>query len=71
MKTLHKPASEKELAAIEAVKAAIKALPRTIHMHVDNGDGVVEFWKAHSPGRSHGVSTPLRRKQAFNNNFRW
>lgn len=71
MKVPHKPATAKELAAIDAVKAAIKALPKNIHMGIDDSDGVVEFWKSHSPCSSHRVSTPLRRKQAFNNSFRW
>jgi hypothetical protein len=65
----YKPATEKELAAIEAVKAAIKALPRALHMSVDDSDGVVEFWKAHSAGGAHGFGTPLRCKAAFNNTY--
>ena len=63
----YKPATEKELAAIEAVKAAIRSLPKTLHMSVDEFDGVVEFWKANSPSSAHGVGTPLRCKAAFNN----
>ena len=63
----YKPATDKELAAIEAVKAAIKALPRSIYMSVDESDGVVDFWKPHTRSAAHGVGTPLRRKQAFNN----
>ena len=66
----YKPATEKELAAIEAVKAAIKALPRTLHMSVDDFDGVVNFWKAHSRSGAHGVGTPLRCKSAFSNTYR-
>ena len=66
-----KPATARELAAIEAVKAALKALPRSIHMHVDDVDGVVEFWKAHSPSSSHAVGKPLRCKHAFNNTRSW
>lgn len=71
MSEKYKPATARELAAIEAVKAAIKALPRSIYMSVDDHDGVVEFWKPHRPGSAHGVGTPLRRKQAFNNSMRW
>ena len=70
MSEKYKPATDKELAAIEAVKAAIRALPRSIYMSVDDDDGVVEFWKPHTRNASHEVGTPLRRKQAFNNNFR-
>lgn len=66
-----KPATARELAAIEAVKAAIKALPSSIHMTVDDYDGVVEFWKAHSRSSSHGVGKPLRCKRAFNNTRSW
>lgn len=64
-----RPATEKELAAIEAVKVAIKALPRTIYMSVED-DCEVHFWKPHAPGSAHGVGTPLRRRQAFTNNWR-
>lgn len=39
------PCSEKEKAAIEAVKAAVKALPRGIKMGVEQFDGTLEFWK--------------------------
>lgn len=66
----YKPATEKELAAIEAVKVAIKALPRTLHMSVDDSDGIVNFWKASSPCRAYVVGTPLRCKSAFNNTYR-
>lgn len=66
-----KPATARELAAIEAVKAAIKALPNSIHMTVDDFEGVVEFWKANSPSSSHGVGKPLRCKRAFNNTRAW
>lgn len=55
--------TEKELAAIEAVKAAMKALPRSIHFTVDDSDGVIEFWKRTGPGEAMGVSTPLRCKR--------
>jgi hypothetical protein len=63
---LHK----KELVAIEAVKVAIKALPRTLQISVDDSEGVVDFWKAHNSGGAHGVGTPLRCKAAFNISYR-
>lgn len=65
-----RPATAKELAAIEAVKVAIKALPHTIYLSVEEFDGEVTFWKPHAPGSAHGVGTPLRRRQAFTNNWR-
>ena len=66
----YKPATAKELAAIEAVKTAIKALPNSLHMSVDAFDGTVDFWKSHRPGSAHGVGKPLRCKRAFNNTHR-
>lgn len=65
-----KPATEKELAAIDAVKTAIKALPNSIHMSVDDCDGTVDFWKAHTPGSAYGAGKQLRCKRAFNNSMR-
>ena len=61
------PVTAKEMAAMEAVKAAIKALPRSIYMSVDDSDGIVEFWKPETPSRAYGVGTPLRCRRAFNN----
>lgn len=57
--------SEKEAAAIDAVKVAIKALPSSIHFTVDSFDGVIEFWKRSGPGEARGVSSPLRCKRAM------
>ncbi|QXE85991.1 hypothetical protein KP003_16750 [Geomonas nitrogeniifigens] len=37
--------TEKEKAAMEAVKAAVKALPRGIKVGVEQFDGTLEFWK--------------------------
>lgn len=56
--------SEKETMAIDALKAAIKDLPRSIHFTVDNYDGVIEFWKRTGPGSAQGVTNPLRCKRA-------
>jgi hypothetical protein len=64
-----KPVTAKELAAIEAVKAAIKALPRSIYMSVDDCDGTVDFWKPHTPGSAYGAGKQLRCKRAFNNSM--
>jgi hypothetical protein len=60
-----KPATEKELAAIDAVKNAIKALPRGIYLDVDNFDNTLQFWKRESRGMSYGIGSPLRCKRAL------
>jgi hypothetical protein len=54
--------TEKELAAIAAVKAAIKALPPKIYIEIDTFDGTLEFWKRHGPGIAYGIGTPLKSK---------
>ena len=56
--------TEKEAAAIDALKAAIKALPRSIHFTTDDDSGV-EFWKRVGPGEAIGVGKPLRCKRAY------
>ncbi len=56
--------TEKERAAIDAIKVAIRALPRSIFFTVDDHDGV-EFWKRIGAGEALGVSTPLRLKRAI------
>lgn len=56
--------NEKEAAAIDALKAAIKALPRSIHFTTDDDNGV-EFWKRVGRGEAVGVGTPLRCKRAY------
>lgn len=38
--------TDKEKAAMEAVKAAVKALPRGIKIGIEQFDGTLEFWKA-------------------------
>lgn len=38
-----------EKAAIEAVKQAVRGLPRTLHISVDPDDGVISFWKRKKP----------------------
>jgi hypothetical protein len=60
-----KPATEKELAAIDAVKNAIKALPRGIFIDVDNFDNTLQFWKRESRGMAYGIGSPLRCKRAL------
>ncbi|MDH5298693.1 MAG: hypothetical protein OEV91_06705 [Desulfobulbaceae bacterium] len=37
--------SEKEMAAIEDVKRAVRDLPRGIFLGVDDNECVLEFWK--------------------------
>lgn len=64
METKKVKLSDKEAAAIDAVKVAIKALPRSIHFTVDDCDGVIQFWKRSGPGSAIGVSSPLRCKRA-------
>ena len=56
--------TEKEAAAIEAFKVAVKALPRSIHFTTDDDNGV-EFWKRVGRGEAVMVSTPLRCKRAY------
>lgn len=54
----------KEEAAIEALKAAVKALPPSIHFTTDSECGI-EFWKRVGHGEAIGVSKPLRCKRAY------
>jgi len=56
--------TEKEAAAIEAVKAAVKAMPRSILFSVDDDNGI-EFWKRVRRGEAVGVGKPLRCKRAY------
>ena len=56
--------NEKEAAAIDALKAAIKALPRSIHFTIDDDNGI-EFWKRVGRGEAVGVGKPLRCKRAY------
>lgn len=56
--------TEKEAAAIEAFKAAVKALPRSIHFTADDDNGL-EFWKRVGRGEAVGVGKPLRCKRAY------
>lgn len=58
-----------EQAAIDAIKVALKALPKTVYMSVDESDGLVEFWRPVTPGRAYRVDK-FRRKAAFTNNKR-
>ena len=55
--------TEKETAAIEALKAAIKALPKTLFFEIDM-DGEVLFWKRTGPGEARGAAPALRCKRA-------
>ena len=48
--------TETEHAAIEAVKAAIKALPRGILVEIDDTEGCMCFWKR-EPGFFPGMRT--------------
>lgn len=56
--------NEKEVAAIDALKAAIKALPSSIHFTIDEDSGI-EFWKRVGGGEAVGVGKPLRCKRAY------
>lgn len=56
--------NEKEAAAIDALKAAIKALPSSIHFTIDEDNGI-EFWKRVEEGEAVGVGKPLRCKRAY------
>lgn len=58
-------ATKKEAEAIDALKFAIRALPRTIHITVDDFDGTIEFWKRRSKTASIEVSTPLKCRRAL------
>jgi hypothetical protein len=48
--------TKEEADAIEAVKAAIKNLPRGIQLTVDDIDGFAEFWKQTGPGSWNPIS---------------
>ena len=54
----------KEAAAIENLRAAIKALPFGIYFDVDQFDGVVSFNKRVHDGLAYEVAKPLRCKRA-------
>ncbi len=56
--------TENEAAAIEAFKAAVKGLPRSIVFSVDDECGI-EFWKRVSKCEAVGVDKPLRLKRAY------
>ena len=56
--------TEKEAAAIEAFKEAVKTLPRSIHFTTDDDNGI-EFWKRVGRGEAVGVGKPLRCKRAY------
>ena len=64
MATKRVTATEKEIAAIDAVKAAIKALPRSLYFTADEMFGI-EFWKRSGPGEARGVTKPLHCKRAI------
>jgi len=49
--------SESERAAIDAVKSAIKALPRGIVIEIDQYDGCMSFWKRTRSEFGSGVRT--------------
>lgn len=63
--------TEAERAAIEAVKAAIKALPRGITVEIDSWDGLMSFWKRSRNEFGPGIKTaeeaasPLKCARAF------
>lgn len=63
--------TEAERAAIDAVKAAIKALPRGITVEIDSYDGQMNFWKrtrSWLPGMktAEEAAPPLKCARAFN-----
>ena len=63
-----KPATEKELAAIDAVKSAIKDLPLGIFIEIDTFNKTLEFWKRESPILAYRIGKPMRCKHALSLN---
>ncbi len=49
--------SESERAAIDAVKSAIKALPRCIVIEIDDDEGRMSFWKREKNEFGPGVTS--------------
>jgi hypothetical protein len=57
--------SPAELAALDAVAAAVRALPPGFWLTVDSDDGVLSFWRRVSPARSIRVGRQLRCKRVL------
>lgn len=58
--------TEKEVAAIDALKQAIKNLPPSLYIETDDSEGVVIFWKRTQKckGEAKEAVPPMRCKRA-------
>lgn len=55
-----------EATAIDNLKAAIKALPQSLHINIDDCEGTVNFWKRVNSFTAEEAAKPLKCRHALN-----